>query len=136
MNLADVMGEVGDALETIEDLKGRVFRYPSDNVAPPAAIVGLPDEITYDETYGRGSDRLSVPVFVLVSRADMRVAVETLAAYCDGSGFQSVKAAIDNHDYTACDTVRVASATFDVVPVAGVEQLTVEFILDVFGSGA
>ncbi len=35
MNLADVMDQVGDRLETIAGL--RVYRYPSDSPAAPAA---------------------------------------------------------------------------------------------------
>lgn len=134
MNLATVMDEVGDRLATIAGL--RVYRYPADNVAPPAAVVTYPEQIDYDGAYARGMDRVTLPVVVLVGKVSDRASRDRVAAYCDGSGARSLKAALEAGTYTACDTVRVTGAEFDVVQMAGVDYLSAAFTLDIAGTGA
>ena len=133
MNLGDVMDELGTALETIDGL--RVFPYWADRVTPPAAIVAWPDPVTYDATMARGADQMTVPVIVLVGRFDARSTRDRLAIYLDGTGASSVKAVLEAAEYTACDSVRVASATVDSYSVAAVDYLGAEFSLDIFGTG-
>jgi hypothetical protein len=128
------MDQAGAALEGIDGL--RVFPYSADRITPPAAIVGWPEMITYDATMARGMDRQSVPVWVIVGRVDARSARDELAAYLDGSGSRSVKAALDDGIYTACHTVRVATATVQTFTFAGVEYIGAEFIVDITGAGA
>lgn len=93
MNLADVMDELAARIETISGLQ--VFSFPPDHVSPPTAVVTYPETYTYDETYGRGSDRLTVPVLVMVGKASDRASKDQLAAYADGSGLKSIKAVIE-----------------------------------------
>lgn len=136
MNLADVMDDLGTALETITDL--RVFPYWADRVTPPAAVVTWPDPLTFDQTMGRGSDRMTVPVIVMVGKVDARTTRDVAGAYADGSGSSSVKAAIEAFDDTATayDTARVERAEFGVIPINGVELLSITFFVDVFGQGS
>lgn len=134
MNLADVMDDIGTALETITDL--RVFPYWADRVTPPAAVVTWPDPLTFDQTMGRGSDRMTVPVIVMVGKVDARTSRDVAGAYADGSGTQSVKAAIEGFAATAYDTVRVERAEFGVITINGVELLSITFFVDVFGQGS
>jgi hypothetical protein len=47
------MDDLGAALETIDGL--RVFPYWADKIVPPAAIVGFPESLDFDETMGRGA---------------------------------------------------------------------------------
>jgi hypothetical protein len=134
MDLADVMDEVGDLLDTVTGL--RVYRYPPDNVQPPAAVVSYPEEYTYDATYGRGMDRLTLPVVVLVGRVSDRTSRDRLGAYVDGSGSSSVKAVLEAGTYTDFDTLRVVGVEFDVVSVAGVDHVAATLSLDIAGQGA
>ena len=134
MNLADVMDEVGDQLDTIEGL--RVFRYPPDLVVAPAAVVTYPAEYLYDATYGRGSDTMDLRVIVLVGKVSDRKSRDLIAAYVNGSGPASVKAVLEAGEYTAFDTVRVEGVEFDVIKVAAVEHLAASFTLDITGTGA
>lgn len=134
MNLAQVMTEVGDQLDTIADLRG--YGFPPDAIHPPVAIVSYPDDLTFDATYGRGMDRITLPVVVLVGKPNDRSTVERLGRYADGSGATSIKAVVEAGSYTAFDTVRVMSAEFDVVTVAGVDYMAALFSLDVAGQGA
>lgn len=133
MNVADVMDELGGALEAIDGL--RVFPYWADRITPPAAIVGWPDPIDYDMTMMRGGDDLTVPVYVVVGKVDARTSRNLLAVYLDGSGDKSVKAALDGGTYTTCDSVTVKSATVDQLSIAAVDYLGAVFSVDIFGKG-
>lgn len=133
MNIADVMDELGTALDAVDGL--RVFPYSADRITPPAAIVGWPDPITYDTTMARGADTLAVPLFVLVGRLDARTSRDRLAVYLDGSGSSSIKATVEAGTYTAFDSVRVQEARVEAMTVAGVEYLGAIFQLDLIGTG-
>lgn len=134
MNIANVMDEIGTALGAIDGL--RVFAYSADRITPPAAVVELPDPITYDETLGRGADRLTMLITVVVGRFDARTARDLLAVYLDGSAATSIKAAVDGGTYTACDSVRVTEARPDSYTIGGTTYLGAEFQLDIIGQGA
>lgn len=133
MNLADVMDEIATKLSTIPNL--RVFPYPPDSLQPPAAVVAYPETYTFDQTYVRGMDRLTVPVVIVEGKPTDRSSRDRLAEYCDGSGPRSVKAALESGDYSAFDSLRVMSIEFDVVTIAGTDYLAALFDLDVSGSG-
>jgi hypothetical protein len=137
MNVQEVMDEIGAKLDTITGL--RVFAYAPDDVPVPAAIVGLPEDIQFDQTYGRGSDEMDVPVWVLVAVNADRSSSKELAAYLNGSGSKSVKTKLDskaNNTYTKCDTVRVTRAETGPIPYAGAIYLGAEFTVHITGSGS
>lgn len=134
MNLTAVMDELATELDTIAGL--RVFAFPADNVAAPAAVVGYPTSITYDSTMGRGVDMMVIPVFVLVGRLTDRSSRDLLGVYCDGSGAKSIKAKLlAGKPWSAMSSVRVASAEFTVVTMAGVDYLSAIFTVNVYGPG-
>ncbi|GAA5119125.1 hypothetical protein [Haloechinothrix salitolerans] len=134
MILNDVMDEVGAQLDTITGL--RVWDYPPNKITPPAAIVAYPDSIGFDETYGRGSDRITLPVLVVVGKVSDRASRKDLAVYCDGAGTSSIKAVLEAGSYTAFDTIRVTSIDFDVVTISGVDYAAALFDVDIFGQGS
>lgn len=134
MNLADVMDEIAARLNTISTL--RVFPYPADAVTDPAAIVLYPDEITFDETYGRGMDRISLPVLVVLGKPHDRSTRDRVVRYCNGSGADSVKAALETGTTTAFDTIRVESIEFGIRTIGGTDYAGAEFTLDIAGRGA
>jgi len=132
--LSEVMDELANALEGIPGLQ--VDAHPVGTVVVPQAIVSYPTNINFDETYGRGMDRMEGNVIVVVGKT-IDIATRTaISAYCDGSGDQSIKAALEGATYTALDLVRVVSAEFDSVIYAGVEYLAAMFTLDITGPGA
>ena len=133
MDVSAVMAEIGDQLDTIAGL--RVHRFPAHNITPPAAIVSFPEDYTFDSTYGRGMDRMTLPVVLLVGKANDRAAAEQLATYIDGSGTKSVKAVVEAGTYTEFHTVRVVDVDFDIFTVGGNEYLGGTFSLDIAGSG-
>lgn len=133
MNIADVMDELGAALETIPDL--RVFPYWADRVTPPAAVVTWP-EVTYDLTFVRGGDRLEIPLITLTGKVDARSARDLAAQYADGSGTHSVKVAVESYAATGWDSARVERVEFGVTSVAAVEYLSATFYVDIVGPGS
>lgn len=137
MILADVAQEVADKLGGIDQLRSYPFR-PSPLV-PPVAFPDLPERITYDQTFRRGSDQITLPVNVLVGKAFDRASHEQIWAYVDGSGPRSVKARLDSSEtnvYTSCDSVRVESVEFAIFPVADVAYLAASFSVDIAGPGS
>lgn len=135
MDLYAVMGEVGTALTGIAGL--RVAKWGAKRVDVPAAVVTLPDEIIFDQTYGRGSDKIAdLVVFVMVGDARRDDSVKQLAAYCAGSGAKSVKAKIEAYTYTTLHTAVVTKCLFPDVTYAGNPYLAAEFHIDIIGLGA
>lgn len=135
MNLDEVMIEVAKRLDTIEGL--RVADHGVDVVNPPHAIVSLP-QITFDETYGRGADRYTLPVILAIGKVVNRASRDNLAPYVAGSGVKSFKQVLEDETvpYAAFDSLRVQSIEFDVISWGAVEYLTATFTLDIAGSGA
>ena len=134
MNLGEVMDAISTRLDSVGGL--RCFAYPPGTLTPPAAVVSYPDTVTFDATYARGMDRMSLPVFVVVGRPTDRSTRDLLSAYCNGAGAKSVKAVLESGTYTAFDVVRVEGIKFDVVTIGGTDYMSAEFTLDIGGAGA
>lgn len=135
MNVSDVADQIGTRLESISGL--RVYVGPPRSISVPAAVIAMPENIAFDATYGRGADRATWPILVLVGQPSDRTAMERLGAYCDGSGTASIKAVLESGDsYTAFHTIRVTKVDFDVVNWQGTDFAAALFEVDVFGSGS
>lgn len=127
INLNTAMDAIGAALAGITGV--RVYDYLAENVAVPAAVVGLPMPLTYDHTKGRGTDRATFPVYLVVGRVSDRAARDALAVYCDGTAAATVavKAAVD-----AVAECRVIDVDFSnpVMTIGGAEYLAATFHVD------
>lgn len=134
LDVATIMEEIAAQLDTIPGL--RAFGWPPGHVSPPAAIVAFPETITYDATYGRGSDTLKLQVVVLVGRPTERQSRDALAQYLNGSGAASVKETLEAGVYDTVDSLRVASADSDVYEQGADKYLAAIFDIDIIGSGA
>ncbi|MDG4809939.1 hypothetical protein O7634_24575 [Micromonospora sp. WMMD1120] len=134
MDLIAVADELGAALKTIDGLT--VPEWGEQRVSPPFALIPLP-EIAYDMAYGRTGWRIEDwPLMVLVDRPVKPESRRAVVEYAARSGPLSVKAAIEGHTYTTCDTVRVASCDFDEATYNNVPYLAATFHLDISGKGA
>jgi hypothetical protein len=135
MNLSDVAEEIAARLDTISGLNA--FPFPPDSLTPPAAIVlnPQPGDVVYDQTYGRGMDRITLPVIVLGGRSSDQQAHADIRAYLDGSGARSVKAVLEAGTYTSLHTIRVTTGGVDGVKLGGVEYYAAMFDLDITGQG-
>lgn len=135
MNLNDVMDEMAMVLGTITGL--RCFGYPPPRVSAPAGIVSYPDKIEYDQTYGRGMDKISgIPMILVEGKATDRTARDRIAEYVAGSGARSVKAVFEAHTWASCDDLVVTACSFDVVTIAAVDYIAATFEADAVGSGS
>ena len=137
MKIDDVMQQLANRLDTIPGL--RVFAYPPAKITPPAAVVTYPADYSYDATYGRGMDKLQLPVVALVGKVSDRATRGQITKYVDGAGAASFKAVLEGNAapaYTAFDSVRVARVVFDVVAIGAVEYLSATFTLDIAGQGS
>lgn len=128
LDLNTLMDAVGTRLGTITGL--RVYDYLEPIASPPAAIVGMPLEVDYDFTKGRGSDRVTIPVTVIVGKASDRAARDALSAYIAGSGANSIKAVLDGNLGGAVQTARTMSCRIEVITLEGAEYLGATFDLE------
>lgn len=135
MKLGLIMDEVAEACRAFTKLN--VFAYPPADVKPPACVVSYPEQIVYDESYGRGYDRVSgLPVILVVGKAnDGRNNRDQVTAWADGDA-AGLKRFLETYPYTSCDVVSVTDATFDVITIAAVDYIAVMLSLDLSGRGA
>lgn len=133
MDLAAVMDQIGDRLDTIAGL--RVFRYPVAKITPPAAVVSYPDKIELNQTYARGMTKMTLPLVLVVGKVSDRSARNQLGAYCNDMGARSVVQILQSGTYAAFHEVVVQSIEFDVTTIAAVDYLAALFTLDIGGSG-
>lgn len=133
MNLVTLADELKAAAATITGL--RVYATPGLAIRAPALVVGFPTDVQFDQTFGRGSDRLQLTLFLLVGKTSARSGGTALLGYLSGSGSQSVKAAIEGGTYTAADVVHVDSASVGAISAEGTEYLGATFETTVTGRG-
>jgi hypothetical protein len=105
-------------------------------VTPPAAIVSYPEKVDFDETYGRGMDRIpDWPVVVVVGKATDRTARTRIYQYAAATGSNSLKTVLQAHTWAACDVLTVTSVEFDVVTIGAIDYIAALFHLDITGQG-
>lgn len=134
LDVASVMDGLATRLRTISGL--RVFAYPPDAIAPPAAVVSYPEPLEWDVTMGPSPvDHATVSVHVAVGRVSDRAARDKLASYMAGSGASSVKAAIEADGTLggAADSTSVVSVTGLDLNIGGVAYVAATFTCDVIG---
>lgn len=127
ISVATVMDEIGVALATISGL--RVFDFPPKSAQCPFAFVDMPDTITFDSTYGRGTDRMTVQVVVGVAVQVDRTSRDEAALYAAASGSKSIKAAVDAASIGS--SARVVDASFGQIALASGEYMGITFTVDV-----
>jgi hypothetical protein len=134
MNLTDVSEELVTALSGITGL--RAYAWARNSITPPAALVMLPESIEYDQTYGRGSDRIVLNVELCIGKADNRAGYAEIKPYANGSGSKSIKATLEGGTYTSCHSVTVQSAEFAVLEWADTSYLGAIFTVLIVGQGS
>lgn len=133
MDLHAAVAELAEQLDTIEGLN--VYPYPADRVTAPAAMFWL-ENVEYDLNMARGSDRVTLSLWVAVGRLVDKAAWRKLAGYAAGSGPASVKQVLENGTYTELGSVRVTGCEFGELTVGDVLYLAGRFTVDILGSGA
>lgn len=137
MILKDVMDEIAERLRGAPSLAGRTTAFPPGAVTAPFAFLDFPSDGSYDETYGRGFDRMNGIVVVAITNKPTGQNVRDLfSQYVSGSGPDSVKELLDGDDYTSCDTVRVKDWVAVNYEIGNIAYLSALFNLDIAGQGA
>lgn len=134
MDLNAVTAEVGEALQTIDGLK--VLPFTANHLTPPSALFGYPEDTAYDLTYQAGTDSFTLPITIVVAALTDKGSYADLMNYASGSGPRSVRAAVRDFSFTACDVAMVVSAEFGTWQISGTDYLAVTFDVRISGKGA
>ena len=136
LDTREIMTEVGELLLVIPDLK--VFDYETPVVtSAETAIVGYPEQITYNQQYGPGGFRFDLPVMVVIPNPTATATPAKLLKYVNTSGEYSVKYVLEHpaSPYTNFDFVTVKEVIFDEVIINNVQYSGALFTLDIAGAG-
>lgn len=129
--LSTVMDAIADAIRN-EGVTDRVYEWPSDQVSPPCAVVGYPrdEDIEFDVTYGRGSDRAVFPIYLMVGRVSERAARDRLSTLLTGA--TGLKDHLDGNLGGAVQTARLKTVRIEEVTVGAVAYLAAVADLEVY----
>lgn len=128
MNLSLVMTAIAD---TIRDggVMERVYDWPSESITVPAALVGYPESMTFDITFGRGADQATFPVWLVVGRASDRNSRDALSALIkDATG---IKGVLDGDLGGAVQSARLTELTVETVTIGSVDYLSAKGMVEV-----
>ena len=134
MNIATAMDDIAAALNGVPKLKGRNYPFWAESVTVPASIVAWPD-INFNTGFRRGMSTVEVEVFVLCGKVAVKSARDVLAAFLQGSGESSVRAAIDAFDFRDGVEATTARARVEMITVSGVDYLAGIFTVVLNGNG-
>lgn len=141
MNLPDVYAEIEQRLRTIPKLN--VPPVEELSITPPAALLSLPDSVTYSQSYsggfgGGGMITHTIEFIVVLSQSNRRAAAKAAMEYASPEGPKSVISAVDSradNRYTTCDEVTVEKCEFDTVRYGEIDYLGCVFTASIVGSG-
>ncbi len=129
INVGAVMDALALAL-TNASITKHVYAWPSESVVVPAAIVGYPDPIDFDMTFGRGSDSATFPIWLVVGKVSERTARNILSAYITGA--TGIKNTLDGNLSGSVQSCRVVDCKIESVAIGGVPYLAARFDCEVF----
>lgn len=138
MALTD-LGGVMDALaaavtEATTPFTQRAQAWPAESVQPPQVVVGYPESIDFDVTFGkaatRGADKATIPLYFVLGAVTARTTRDALSALlADATG---IKALIEDYDSDgAWQTVRVTDCRPEAIKIGAVEYLAGRFDCEV-----
>lgn len=126
-NINELREKIAVNLVTIPGLRSSTT--VPDNPSPPIAII-LPQTISYDDSFQRGTTTYQFIVTVIVGRADDRSAQNKLDSFVSSTGTASIKLAIES-DRTlggkAFDVRVVEMRNYGSVVISEVTYLSAEF---------
>lgn len=136
MDLNAVADELVERLKTGLGPRGYyVSPQPPESITPPTIIVSYPKTVEYDETYGRGMDKITDWEILALTGAVSEFSARKRLLDLAGGGLGGVKALLEAPGQQSYDEIRVSSASFDVVTMAGVDYVSCTWLLDIWGTG-
>lgn len=130
IDLAGTMDALALKLTTAS-VSARVFAYPIDDAPIPAVVVGYPEDIEFDQTFGRGSDKAVFPLYFLVGEVTGKASRDALSAILTGA--TAVKNSLDGPLTVGANTatVRVTECRPESVRLGTVVYLSATFDCEV-----
>ena len=130
LNLAAVMADLAAAVQTVLDAGRTASGYPVEGLQPGDAVVGYPEgEQSLTATFGRGMDRVTVPVWIICGLPQDSTTRTAVSGWIDDSS--SVVTAIEGYAGT-WSSVQVETFSIEsFVPVGGSELVAIKFTVDV-----
>jgi hypothetical protein len=135
MDIAAVNLAIATSADAIEFLN--CYGVKPDGMVEPA-FYPTDADIEFDQTMGRGQDKITSTWHLAISKADDEAGQAVLNSLLKGSGATSLKAAIqaDRTLGGACATLRVTRLrTSRMILVGVVEYYGAELTIDVYGRG-
>jgi hypothetical protein len=131
LDLSAVMDAIADTIRTA-NVTERVYEWPTESVTEPCAVVGYPrdEEIDFDVTYGRGSDRAVFPVYLLVGKVSDRTARDRLSALLTGA--TGLKDHVDGTLGGVVQTARLITVGIEEITVGAVKYLAAVAKIEVY----
>ena len=126
VDLTATMDGIGDLVEAAA-LVPNVYRWPAESVTVPCAVVGYPTAIDLDATFQRGTDRVALPLWLVVGRTTTKDARDALSVLLGAA--PSVKATLDGAQ--SFGDLRVTDAEVSEIVIGGVSYLGLRFTVDV-----
>lgn len=130
--IANIRTGIATNIGTISGL--RTAAEIPDSPNPPIAVVNL-ESIDYHQAMNNGLTRYNFTVTVVVGRAAEREMQRKLDAYCQVTGSQSVKAAIESNRTLSgevYDLIVVSSNSIGSITINDQTYLAAEFTVTVF----
>jgi hypothetical protein len=128
---------MNEAAEVLGGITGiSIYAFPVENLVPPAGYIFYPDEVVYDQTYGRGEDMMNdLGIILITSLVTDETARDLASKWSAGSGAESVKERMERHTWASCDDLTINRCRFIGTTMGGVDYLALEFSATVTGSG-
>lgn len=119
MNLAGTMTAIANALKN-GGVVARAWDWPNSVVQRGQAVVGYPEAVEFDVTFGRGLERATFPVWVIAGLANEERTRDELSRLI--SGATDVKDALESASpggvYSSLRVIDCRVETYDATPDA------------------
>ena len=131
LNLAAIMADLATAAQTALATGRTAHGYPVEALQPGDAVVGYPEgEQALTATFGRGLDRVSVPVFLIAGLPQDVGTRALISSWLDDSS--SVVTAIEGYASSYWSSARVTGYSIDRFdPVGGNPMVVLKLTVDV-----
>ena len=132
LDLNAAMDAIGTRLKTIPGL--RVYDFPPDALAVPAAVVAFPAAVEYDQAFVAGADSAVFTIHAVVGKVSDRASRDAIGAYVGRAGPSAVKTILEADPTLGgvIQTLRAERAELVTMTVGGVEYLAASFDVEVY----
>ena len=121
INVAATMDALATAFVGVVGVR-KTYAYPLRELRPGDACVGYPTTLDFDQTFGRGMDRVVFPVFVMCGPPHERATRVTVSGLIT-DGASDVKDVVEGNLGGVVSSVRVTDCAIELVNYPGDAQV-------------